>query len=82
MAIKHPLLSEKSVDLIEKENKLVFRVERDSTKPEIKKEVEELYGVKVESVNVLHDMRGNKKAFVKLAKGSSASDLATKLNIL
>jgi large subunit ribosomal protein L23 len=82
MAIKHALLSEKSVDLIEKENKVVFRVDSRATKADVKREVERLYGVKVSSVNTLHDMRGNKKAFVKFDKKGAAADLATKLNIL
>lgn len=82
MVIKHPLLSEKAVDLIEKENKLVFKINKAATKQDIKKEVERLYNVKVENVNTSIDMRGNKKAFVKLAKENSAADLATKLNIL
>ena len=81
-AVKHALLTEKAVDLIERENKLVFRVENRATKEEIKKDVERLYNVKVDKVNTSIDMRGYKKAFVKLAKGSSASDIATKLNIL
>jgi len=82
MVVKYALLTEKAVDLIEKENKLIFRVERNATKAEIKKAVEELYKVQVDKVNTAIDMRGNKKAFVKLGKGSSASDIATKLNIL
>ncbi len=82
MAIKYPLLSEKAVDLIEKENKLVFRVDKQSTKQEVKSEIEELYKVKVLNINTSIDMRGNKKAFVKLAKKNSAADLAIKLNIL
>ncbi|MFC2174927.1 50S ribosomal protein L23 [archaeon] len=81
-AVKHALLTEKAVDLIERENKLVFRVENRATKAEIKADVEKMYNVKVDKVNTSIDMRGHKKAFVKLAKGSSASDIATKLNIL
>ena len=82
MVVKFPLLSEKAVDLIEKENKLVFVVERNSTKKEIKKAVEELYKVKVESVKTAINMRGQKRAFVKLNKKNNAGDLAVKLNII
>lgn len=82
MVINYPLLTEKCVDLIEKENKLVFRVDKDATKEQIKKGVEKLYNVKVEKVNTLIDMKGNKKAFVKLAKKDNAANLATKLNVL
>ncbi len=80
--IRYPLLSEKAIDLIERQNKLVFLVENKATKMDVKKEVEELYKVKVANVNILNDRKGNKKAYVKLGKNSSAADLATQLNIM
>ena len=80
--VQYPLLSEKAVDMIEKENKLVFIVDPNATKPEIAKAVEELYNVKVEEVNTSTSIKGKKRAFVKLAKGSKASDVAVKLNII
>lgn len=82
MVVNYPLLTEKAVDLIDKENKIVFRVDKQATKEQIKKSVEELYDVKVVKVNTSLDMKGNKKAFVKLDKKNSAADLATKLNVL
>ncbi len=82
MAIKHPLVTEKAVDLIEKENTLMFSVDETATKADIKKEVEELYKVKVMAVRTLKSRKHGKRAFVKLAKGNSASDLATKLNMM
>ena len=82
MVVKYPLLTEKAVDLIEKENKLVFIVDKKATKNEIKKDVERLYNVKIIQVNTSIDMRGNKRAFVKLAKEQSASEVATQLHIL
>jgi large subunit ribosomal protein L23 len=41
-------------------NKYLFRVARDANKMEIKKAVEEIYKVKVKSVNVI-SMRGKKR---------------------
>lgn len=82
MAIRHPLVSEKAVDLIEKQNTLMFSVDESATKKDIAKEVESLYNVKVESVRTLKSRTKGKRAFVRLKKGSSASDLATKLNIM
>ena len=53
----------------------------DFKKPEIKKEEEELFNVKVEKINT--QIRKNKKiAFVKLKKEYPAIDIATKLGIL
>jgi large subunit ribosomal protein L23 len=82
MVVKHPLLSEKAVNLIEKENTLVFVVEKQATKQQIKKAVEELYDVKVTGVRTSINMRGQKRAFVKLEGKKAAMDLATKLNIM
>jgi len=82
MVIQHPLITEKSVGLIEKENKLVFVVDKSATKNDVKKAVEELYGVKVATVNTLLSMKGKKKAYVKLKPEFKASDIATKLKVL
>ena len=80
--IFHPLISEKAVSLIETENKIVFIVNPKSTKIEIKKAVEEAYKVKVDSVNVLTDMKGQKRAIVKLNKQFKASELSSKLGMV
>ena len=82
MVIHFPLISEKAVDLIEKQNKLVFIVDKDATKEEIKKAVEELYKVKVIKVNTSTNIKGRKRAFVKLSKENPATEIATKLNII
>ena len=82
MVLIHPIATEKAIALIEKENKMVFIVEKDSTKKEIADEVEKSYSVKVEKVNVLVTADGRKKAYVKLQKGFSADELAAKLKII
>ena len=82
MIIEYPVLSEKAVGMIEKENKIVFAVRKDATKQQIKDEVEKLYNVKVDSVNTVRSMKGTKKAYVKLSNESKATDLATKLKII
>lgn len=82
MTVEYPLITEKSIGLIEKENKIVFIVEKRAGKKQIKEAVEKLYDVKVESVNTVSTMKGRKKAFVKLKKPYKAADLATKLKIM
>jgi len=67
--------------MIERENKIVFIVNRRATKVDIKRAVEELYQVKVEDVNTLITREGTKKALVKLAPEYSATELAVKLGI-
>ncbi len=80
--ILYPLMTERSVYMIENENKLVFIVKRDATKLDISRAVKTLYGVEAESVNTLISRKSVKKAFVKLKEAHDASDLAIKLGIL
>jgi len=78
----YPLVTEKSVGMIEKENKMVFIVNRKANKQQIKEAFEKLFGVKVEKVNTLITRDGKKKAYIKLKKEFKASDVAVKLGIL
>jgi len=80
--ILYPLMTEKAIDLIERENKIVFIVDRRANKRDIARAVEELYDVKVEKVRTLITPRGTKKAYVKLRPDYDASDLAIRLGIL
>ena len=48
-----PLVTEKMTDQSERFNRYGFVVDRKASKPEIKKAVESLYNVKVESVNTM-----------------------------
>ena len=88
--IVSPVITEKATMAAE-QNQIVFNVARDASKPEIKRAVEGLFGVKVTAVNtVLHKgkvkrFRGHtgkqsdvKKAIVTLAEGQ-AIDVTTGL---
>ncbi|AHL23745.1 MULTISPECIES: 50S ribosomal protein L23 [Thermococcus] len=79
--IIRPLVTEKAVSLIERENKLTFIVDRRATKADIKRAVEEMFNVKVEKVNTLITMRGEKKAYVKLKPEYDASEIAARLGL-
>ena len=81
--IVSPVITEKATAASE-QNKVVFKVSRTATKPQIKAAVEKLFNVKVKSVNTLIRMgkiktfKGKlgqqsdvKKAVVTLAEGSS-----------
>ena len=80
--IKRIVITQDAVSLIEKENKLTFIVDIRATKADIKRAIEELYGVKVDKVNTLITPRGEKKAYVKLKPEYRAADLAVELGIL
>jgi len=78
--IKRPYVTEKTLALVEKENKLVFIVDEKANKKKIKKAIETLYNVKVSSVNTTRTVYG-KKAYVRLKPEYSASSLATKIGV-
>ncbi len=81
--VRAPVVTEKSTQGGE-HNQITFRVDRRATKPQIRRAVEGLFGVKVSKVNTLN-MRGKvkrfrgrlgkradyKKAIVTLAEGDS-----------
>ncbi|MEJ5327949.1 MAG: 50S ribosomal protein L23 [Candidatus Bathyarchaeia archaeon] len=80
--ILHPLMTESASLMVEKDNKLIFIVNLNATKADVKRAVEHLYEVKVAKVTVQITSQGEKKAFVKLNPEYKASDVAIKLGIL
>jgi large subunit ribosomal protein L23 len=80
--ILYPLMTERSVYMIENENKLVFIVSMKANKHDVSQAVRVLYGVEAERVNTLISRKNTKKAFVKLKEEFDASDLAIRLGIL
>ncbi len=77
----HPLISEKAT-IAHSENKYIFEVANKANKIEVKKAIEEVYGVVPEAVNMINQVgksvrsgRGRtknfKKAIVTLKKGDS-----------
>lgn len=83
--IQKPIITEKSTRLMDTDNKYIFRVDPRANKMEIGKAVEELFNVKVLSVNTMN-VRGKprrlrygqegkrsnwKKAIVQLKEGDS-----------
>lgn len=65
-------------DLNQNQNKLVFLVRKDATKPQIKRAIEVVYSVKVLQVNTLNTKRG-KRAIIKLSEKDSAQDIYNRL---
>jgi len=80
--IKYPLATEKSIRLMEAENKLVFVVDKRATKKEIKEAIETLFKAKVTKVNTHNPVTGEKRAYVTFAKETPAIDIATSLGIM
>ena len=77
----NPLATEKSVRMMETENKLTFIVAKSANKKLIKESAESLFNIKVERVNV-HIRGGKKIAFIKLHPDFNAMDIANQLGVL
>lgn len=60
--IEAPIISEKSTLSAEKERRLVFRIKRNATKLQVKRAIEALFNVEVDSVHVLN-VKGKIKRF-------------------
>ncbi len=82
MIIKYPLSTEKSIRLMESENKLVFVVDKKAKKKEIKEEIEKTFNVKIDKINVFVDQKGRKKVYVKFNDETPAIDIATQLGLM
>jgi large subunit ribosomal protein L23 len=76
-----PLATEKAVMMIESQNTLTFITEKQKSKTDIKKELEETLNIKINKIKTL--IKGNRKyAYVKLNPSNLAIDVATKLGIM
>jgi large subunit ribosomal protein L23 len=79
--IMYPVTTEKAISMIEFENRLLFVVNKNADKEQIKNEVERLFKVKVGKVNTKITPKGLKQAYVKLKEGK-ADDIAAQLKII
>lgn len=68
--LEAPLVSEKSSFLADNARRVTFRVRPSATKGQIKRSVEMLFEVKVESVNVVN-VKGKRKRFGRFAGARS-----------
>lgn len=89
--IVRPLVTEKTIRSNEADNTVVFEVAKGTNKIQIKQAVEEIFNVKVDSVNIVNQKpktkrmgryvgktKNLKKAYVKLKEGSKIDVLADK----
>lgn len=80
--IKHPLSNEKSINMMESDNKLAFIVDRHANKPEIADALEDMLDCTVTNVNTMVTPQGKKKAYVQFSEDTPAIDIATNLGIM
>jgi ribosomal protein uL23 len=80
--IKNPLSTEKSIKMMEAENKLIFLVHEKANKKTLKEAIEKLFKVKVTGVRTFTNAKGQKRAYVKLSDETPAIDIATEIGMM
>jgi large subunit ribosomal protein L23 len=79
--ILRPYITEKTFNMIEKENKLAFIVAEKANKKQIIEAIMIMYESDAIGVNITRTIQG-KKAIVKFKTAEGARDLATKLGLV
>ena len=77
--IIRPIITEKTMKLMDAENKITFAVAKGSNKTQIRLAVEEIFGVKVEKVNVLNTKTKTKRVGKYVGKTSAVRKAVVKL---
>ena len=79
--IEHPIVTEQAMNEMDFNNKLLFLVDVDATKPEIRSEVADRYDVGVVGVNTQVTPQGEKKAVVTLSEDDDATEIASRIGV-
>ncbi len=80
-AIKHPHVTEKTVDKMDFDNKMVFICHTDAEKDQIKSEVEQQFDLEVTDINTMITPKGDKKAELTLSDDYDAQEVASRIGV-
>ncbi len=78
--IYHPYVTEKTMNMMEKDNALELVVKRRANKQQIKRAVEKMFEVKVKDVNTRITKKG-KHAIVKFMPEFKAEDIGMRIGV-
>ena len=76
-----PHVTEKTMNLIDMNNKIAFVVNRKANKGQIKRAFEDLYDEKVLKVNTHITPKGQKVAYIKLVEEEMAEEIAVRMGV-
>ncbi|MDY6966386.1 MAG: 50S ribosomal protein L23 [Halobacteriota archaeon] len=79
--IRYPYVTEKATSIMDEKNIMTFIVDVRASKPQIRREVENLFDVTVTEVKTMITPKGEKKAMVTLSMDDSADDIITRLGV-
>ncbi len=77
--IIRPIITEKSMKLMETDNKVTFEVKKGCNKTEVRQAVEKIFGVKVEKVNILNTKPKTKRVGKFVGKTSAVRKAIVKI---
>jgi ribosomal protein uL23 len=80
--LEYPISTEKAVREAEINNTLIFIVNKNATKKQVKWAIEKAFNAKVDGVRTLIDMRGRKKAYIRLKSDTPAVEVTTQLGLV
>ncbi|MFB6200007.1 MAG: 50S ribosomal protein L23 [Candidatus Nanohaloarchaea archaeon] len=80
--IENPHMTEKAMDQVDEENKLVLIVDLNADKNQVEDAVETIFDVTVKKVNTSITPQAKKKAYVRLSESDDAMDVAAKLGMM
>ena len=80
-AIRYPHVTEKTVDKMDFENKMVFICHPEAHKDDIVAEVEEWFDVTVTDITTMVRAQGDKKAEVELSDDHDAQEIASRIGV-
>lgn len=78
--ILHPVVTEKTMFNMDKNNTLEFLVHHQANKPQIKQAIEKLFDAKVYKVTT-RIVKDGKRAVVRFAEGTSAEDIGMRIGV-
>lgn len=81
LIVRHPWVTEKTMNQLDEHNKIDFVVHMDATKPKIKWAIENLFDTNVARVNTRITSQGIKIASIRFAEGVQAEDIAMRVGI-
>jgi large subunit ribosomal protein L23 len=79
--IIHPHVTEKTVDKMDFQNKMVFVCQPEASKPEIVADVEQQFDVEIDGVSTMVTPDGQTKAEVQLTDEHDAQEIASRIGV-
>jgi len=79
--VKHPHVTEKAVDKMDFENKMLFICHSDATKGEIVDAIEAQFDIAITDINTMVTPDGEIKATVQLSDDHDAQEIASRMGV-